>query len=140
MRRDTGFGRFHHVGVAVKNIAQAASELSALFSAESESDVFHDENQGVRVKFMRLGDLRIELIEPAGTPSPVDSILKRGIAFYQVCYEVDDLGAELARLEAGGVSVLSPPKPAVAFGNRRVAFVMHEGLIIELLEAVPPAR
>ena len=111
--------------------------MAALFSARSESETVHDRNQAVRVKFMRLGDLRVELLEPAERPSPLDSILERGIGLYHVCYEVDDLDGELSRLRAGGVKVVSPPKQAVALGDRRVAFVMYQGLMIELLEAKP---
>ena len=137
MRPDSGLGRFQHIGVAVKDIDRAAAALAALFSARSESETVHDRNQAVRVKFMRLGDLRVELLEPAESPSPLDSILERGIGLYHVCYEVDDLDGELSRLRAGGVKVVSPPKPAVALGDRRVAFVMYQGLMIELLEAKP---
>ncbi|MBN2559852.1 MAG: VOC family protein [Phycisphaerae bacterium] len=128
-------GKFHHVGVAVKDIRSAAERFASLFGAVLDSEVFHDENQQVRGQFIRLGDLRIELLEPAGEPSPLDAILKRGIAIYQVCHEVEDLDADLARLREAGVAVLSPPKPAIAFGGRRVAFVMCQGLMIELLEA-----
>ena len=131
---ERSLGGFHHVGVAVKDIRATARRLASVFGAESESEILHDPNQGVRLQFMRLGNLRIELLEPAAEPSPLDAILKRGIALYQICHEVEDLDAELARLSKSGVAVLSPPKPAVAFGGRRVAFVMCDGLIIELLE------
>ena len=128
-------GRCHHVGVAVKDISAAVAQLQAAFGAKIESEIIHDQNHRVRLQFIRLGDLRVELLEPAGTPSPLDGLLKRGIAFYQICHEVADLDGELARLQRVGVVVVSPPKPAEAFDGRRVAFVMCQGLIIELLEA-----
>ncbi|HKQ46827.1 MAG TPA: VOC family protein [Phycisphaerae bacterium] len=130
----TPFGRFHHVGMAVQNTGQAMGLLRALLGAEPEGPRYEDSNQGVFVQFLRAADLRIELLEPAGSPGPLDSILRRGIALYHICYEVDDLDERLLGLVNGGANLLSAPKPAVAFGGRRVAFVMVQGLMIELVE------
>jgi methylmalonyl-CoA/ethylmalonyl-CoA epimerase len=131
---DLDWGRFHHVGVAVRDIRTAAERFCGMCGAVVESEVFHDPQQKVRVQFLKLGDLRIELIEPADAPSPLDSMLQRGVSLYQVCLEVGDLDATLACLREARVVLLSPPKPAVAFGGRRVAFVMCQSLVIELLE------
>ncbi len=128
---------FHHVGIAVQEIGKAAEALTTLFSAAAESGTIDDPLQGVGVKFMTLGGLRIELVEPAAAPSPLDSILKRGIGLYHVCYEVADLDQELGRLKTAGIRIVAPPKPAAAFDGRRIAFVMCEGLMVELLEATP---
>ena len=127
--------QFRHVGVAVRDIDAAAEQFAALFGAVPDSEVVYDPRQQVRLRLIKMGNLRIELIEPAAETSPLDSIIKRGIAIYHVCHEVSDLDAELSRLQASGVKVVSPPKPAAAFGDRRVAFVMCQGLMIELLES-----
>ncbi len=126
---------FHHVGVAVKDLGRAVEALRLLFPAAAVSPVVEDPNQGVRIQFVQLGDLRVELLEPAASPSPVDSILKRGIGLYHVCFEIDDLDECLTQWVSAGATLLSPAKPAKAFDNRRVAFVMCQGLMVELLEA-----
>ena len=131
---DSPLGPLHHVGVAVRDIKAAAAQFEALLGADVESDIIHDPLQGVRAQFLTIGGLRIELLEPAADPSPLDSVLKRGVALYHTCHEVADLDATLARLTASGVKVVSPPKPAIAFANRRVAFIICQGMIIELLE------
>lgn len=131
----TSLGPFHHVGVAVKDIRSAAEHFASAFGAQIESEIVHDPLQKVRLQFMRLAGLRIELLEPAADPSPLDTVLKRGLAIYHVCHEVGDLDAELARMSASGAAVISPPKPAVAFDGRRVAFVMCDGFMLELLES-----
>ncbi len=128
------FGPLHHVGVAVRDIGRTIELFSALFGATPESEIVHDPNQGVRIQFIRIGDLRVELLEPAAKPSPIDGILSRGIALYHVCYEVSDLDARLAGWKGSAVSLVSAPKPAAAFGGRRVAFVMCQGLMVELIE------
>ena len=131
-------GRFDHVGIAVANLEHAVETYVRSLGAVAETETFSDENQQVRLRFLNLGGMRIELLQPDSERSPLNNILKRGIGIYHVCHEVDDLDAELERLKAEGVKVISPPKPAVAFGNRRVAFTMCQGLMVELLEAALP--
>ena len=131
-------GRFDHVGIAVANLEHAVETYVRSLGAVAETETFSDENQQVRLRFLNLGGMRIELLQPDSERSPLNNILKRGIGIYHVCHEVDDLDAELERLKAEGVKVISPPKPAVAFGNRRVAFTMCQGLMLELLEAALP--
>jgi len=127
--------RFHHVGVAVRDADEAMRLFGQGYGAVPDSTKVFDENQQVGLSFIQLGGLRVELLEPLSEQSPLHGLLKRGIGLYHVCYEVVDLDAELERLKAEGVKVVSPPKPAVAFGNRRVAFTMCQGLMVELLEA-----
>ena len=131
-------GRLDHVGIAVANLEHAVETYVRSLGAVAETETFSDENQQVRLRFLNLGGMRIELLQPDSERSPLNNILKRGIGIYHVCHEVDDLDAELERLKAEGVKVISPPKPAVAFGNRRVAFTMCQGLMVELLEAALP--
>lgn len=128
-------GRLDHVGIAVANLELAVETYVRSLGAVAEDETFSDDNQEVRLRFLNLGGMRIELLQPDSERSPLHTILKRGIGIYHVCHEVDDLDAELERLKAEGVKVISPPKPAVAFGNRRVAFTMCQGLMVELLEA-----
>ena len=128
------FGRFHHAGVAVHRIDEAMGFLRAALGATEEGQKVHDPEQGVHIQFMMAGGLRIELLEPASNPSPLDGILKRGIGLYHVGYEVDELDERLASMCAAGAAVVSPPKSAVAFGGRRVAFLMWKGSMIELIE------
>ncbi len=128
-------GRFDHVGIAVANLELAVESYVRSLGAVAEAETFSDEKQQVRLRFLNLGGMRIELLQPDSERSPLNNILKRGIGIYHVCHEVDDLDAELERLKAEGVKVVSPPKPAIAFGNRRVAFTMCQGFMVELLEA-----
>lgn len=127
--------RFHHVGVAVRDLGRAVAALRGLFPDAPTSDVVLDPQQCVQIQFVHLGNLQVELLQPAGEPSPVDPVLKRGIGLYHVCFEVDDLDDYLTQWIGAGAVLVSPAKPAVAFDHRRVAFVMNQGLMIELLEA-----
>lgn len=120
--------KLHHVGIAVASIAAVDPAL----------DVVHDPIQRVRVAFFRQADLLIELIEPAGEDSPVQQSLRKGHKLLHSCFEVDTLEDAITAGRARGYLQLHPPVPAVAFGNRRIAWVFSAQLgLVELLERQP---
>jgi methylmalonyl-CoA/ethylmalonyl-CoA epimerase len=54
---------------------------------------------------------------------------------HHLCYEVADLEESVRVMRANGSLLVRPPKPAVAFADRRIAWVLTaEGLLIEYLE------
>jgi len=130
--------RLHHVGFVVANIETAMPGFLRSLAAEWNGQVFHDPLQKVRVAFLatRAQDPAIELVEPAGDDSPVSRFLQeRGGGLHHVCYEVAHLEEELIAFRSRGASIAKRPLPAVAFGGRRIAWVItSEKLLVELLE------
>jgi methylmalonyl-CoA/ethylmalonyl-CoA epimerase len=128
----------HHVGFVVANIETAMPGFLRSLAAEWDGHVFHDPLQKVRVAFLatRAQDPLIELVEPAGDDSPVSRFLQeRGGGLHHVCYEVAHLEEELIAFRSRGASIAKRPLPAVAFGGRRIAWVItSEKLLVELLE------
>lgn len=131
--------RFHHIGCAVESIQDYLDEFFApLFAPVSVSRTFEDPIQRVRVAFVEVspGTL-IELVEPVGEDSPVRRFVgsPRG-GLYHLCYEVNDLEAQIARFRKKRCLLLAAPVPAVAFGGRRIVFLMTpQRDLIELVEA-----
>lgn len=82
------------------------------------------------------GGARLELVEPGGEDSPVGRFLaRRGEGLHHVCFAVDDIGAELARLGAAGFEMIDTA-PRRGHGGL-VAFVHPRGthgVLIELLQ------
>ncbi len=132
---EISIGQFNHVGVAVANIEQSVEMYVRCFGAVAEGETFTDELQQVRLRFLDLGGSKIELLEPLSETSPLQGLVRRGIGLYHICHEVSDLNATLEHVTRNGAKIISPPKPAIAFQNRRVAFVMLSGLMVEFLEA-----
>ena len=137
--------RFHHVGFVVASIEQAMPGFVRSMAALWDGRVIHDPLQKVKVAFLttRAEDPQIELVEPAGEDSPVSGFLARGGGLHHVCYEVGDLGGQLDEFRSRGAVIAKRPKPAVAFGGRRIAWVITaEKLLVELLEegGVVPAN
>src|SRR6266542_2042413 len=92
----------HHVGVAVEDLATYAR----LFSARVEHRATV-EDQGVRAASLRIGEGRLELLEPLGEDTPVGRfIAKRGPGMHHVAYEVTDLDATLAELAGAGADLI----------------------------------
>lgn len=85
------------------------------------------------------GGYRIELVSPLDkrTGSPVDQYLSSTAGTpYHICYESEDFDAEIDDLKRQGFKVIVEPRPAVAFGGKRVVFLMNIGFgLMEIVEA-----
>ena len=130
--------RFHHVGIAVKDLTAAIPVYQKLFGYEVTSGPFDDPIQNVSVCFLSrgAGDATLELVAPLGPNSPVDRILKKGGGTYHLCYEAREMEAAIGHLVENGSFLISGPVPAVAFAMRRIAWLMTEAnLLVELVEA-----
>jgi methylmalonyl-CoA/ethylmalonyl-CoA epimerase len=128
---------FHHVGVAVADLAEAIPVFKASFGYQMTSGPFNDPIQKVSVCFLSRGDgdTVLELVAPFGPNSPIDRTLKKGGGTYHVCYSVRDINAAIEHLTARGAMLLSGPVPAVAFDMRDIAWLMTEvGMLVELMQ------
>lgn len=128
--------RLHHVGFVVSSIEQTVNGFAQALGLRWQAEVFADPLQRVRVTFLGDPDApQIELVEPGGTDSPVGAFLAKGGGLHHVCYEVDDLEAELGHQRSTGGIIVRLPVPAVAFGGRRIAWVYtRQRLLVEYLE------
>ncbi len=130
--------RLHHMGFVVADIATAMPNFVRSMAAEWDGQIINDPLQKVKVAFLttRPGDAQIELVQPESKASPVTRFLQeRGGGMHHLCYEVADLEGELKAFRSRGAVIASRPKPAVAFGGRRIAWVLTaEKFLVELLE------
>src|ERR687886_1454005 len=112
----------HHLGVAVEDLDEALATYERLFGAELEHRATVPE-QGVEAAAVRVGDGRVELLEPLAEDTPVGRFLaKRGPGMHHVAYEVDDLQASLDELSRAGADLIDEQPRAGLFGMQ-VAFV-----------------
>ena len=134
----TGNCVLHHLGFVVRSISGMAEEFAASTSARWDGEVTKDPIQRVQVAFFYPADVRnpvFELVEPAAEDSPVSNFLSKGGGLHHVCYEVDDLQSALSEARGVGLAIVVNPVPAVAFGNRRIAWICSKNrLLVELLE------
>ena len=129
----------HHLGIAVDDLDAAILVYSDLFGATLEHRE-RVEDQGVEAASLRVGDSRIELLQPLGPDTPVGKFLaKRGPGMHHVAFEVEDLAAELDRLKAHDVLLIDEQPRRGLFGLQ-VAFVHPEATGGVLAEFVSDDR
>jgi methylmalonyl-CoA epimerase len=90
----------------------------------------------VRAASLKIGDGRVELLEPLDEDTPVGRFLaSRGPGMHHVAYEVGDLDATLAELARAGADLIDhEPRPGL-FGLE-VAFVHPDSVHGVLSEVV----
>jgi methylmalonyl-CoA/ethylmalonyl-CoA epimerase len=129
----------HHVGIAVDDLDAAIVVYADLFGATLEHRE-RVEDQGVEAASLRVGDSRIELLQPLAPDTPVGRFLaKRGPGMHHLAFEVEDLAAELDRLKALDV-VLIDEEPRLGMFGLQVAFVHPEATGGVLAEFVSDDR
>lgn len=120
------------------DIETGMSGFTHSLGAQWDGRIFEDPHQQVKVAFLstRAGEPEIELVQPAGEHSPVAKFLReKGGGLHHVCYLVDRIESTVAWMKSRGALLARPPKPAVAFDGRRIAWVLTaEKLLVELLE------
>jgi methylmalonyl-CoA/ethylmalonyl-CoA epimerase len=132
-------GRLNHVAIVVPDLA-AASRLYADTLGGKVSAPVPQPAHGVTVVFVELPNTKIELLEPLGEGSPVQSFLDRNPAggMHHICYEVDDILAARDRLKAQGARVLGDGEPKIGAHDKPVLFLHPKdfvGTLVELEQA-----
>lgn len=130
--------RLHHVGFVVPSIQEGVNRFAQSIEGSWDGKIFLDPLQGARVTFLAGKNSEfpyVELVEPAGEKSPVVSFLNRGGGLHHLCYEVKSLDRQLQHSRKLGAAIVRAPLPAVAFENRRIAWIFtRERLLVEFLE------
>lgn len=128
--------KIDHLGIAVNDVKQAAEDFARAFGIElgGEEEV---PSQKVKVGFLQVGEVRLELLQPLEPESPVGKFLSsRGEGFHHIAFEVDDIESDLLKAESAGLTLLDKtPRPG-AHGTK-VAFIhprSAHGLLVELVQ------
>jgi len=127
----------HHVGYAVAEIEPAAAIYFKRFGYQACTPVIHDPLQTAYVQFFRLpGDQTyLEFVAPDGPNSKLSNAVANRIALNHLCFAVDDIEEATESLRKTGMVVVSKPVPAVAFGGRRISWLLGRDCVpIELVE------
>jgi len=114
--------KIHHIGIVVNNIQDSLGEFSKFVKFDETTIPTLIGSQKVNVCFMKIGELRIEFIEPVGNESPVKKFLEKGGGFNHICFEVNNLSKTINEIvEKGGRLIVSPVE---GFEGKQIAFVL----------------
>ena len=128
----------NHVGIAVRSIDAQRPYYEDVLGAEFEcyEDV---PSQKVRVGFLRVENVRLELLEPTDPDGPIAKFLeKRGEGLHHLAFTVDDIQARIDELKQSGVKMIDD-RPRAGAHHMQIAFLhpkSSHGVLTELCE--PP--
>ena len=134
--------RFHHMALAVRDIADSTRTLSVCgFRLSPEYPDTTDEGIGVHLRFLvpHDGGPLLELVAGIAEKSPVQDVLRKsGVSLYHMCFEVPNIEEASKRLRSAGYLAVSKRILAKAFNDRPIQFLYHaDAGLVELLEAAP---
>jgi methylmalonyl-CoA/ethylmalonyl-CoA epimerase len=107
--------KIHHVGIVVSDLEKAMKFWRDLLGlAVVKTAVVQD--QGVRAALLKVGESEIELLEPLVPENGVGKFLaRRGGGLHHVCFQTEDVVAELSRAKAKGIQLIDQqPRPGLA--------------------------
>jgi methylmalonyl-CoA/ethylmalonyl-CoA epimerase len=114
--------KISHIGIAVKNLKEAAEMYKKLFQSEPSKPEFVADQKVNVVKF-KVGESTIELLEGTSEDSPITKFIeKRGEGIHHIAYESDNIKDELQRLDTEGFELINK-EPTIGSDNMQVAFI-----------------
>src|SRR5215467_15722821 len=107
-------GRLNHVAIAVPDLKAAIRVYRNTLGAKVSDEVDQPEH-GVTTVFIELPNTKIELLGLLGDNSPIAAFLERNPngGIHHLCYEVEDIVAASAKLQASGARVLGEGQPKI---------------------------
>ena len=127
-----------HIGIAVKSLKDS-NKLFAKLLGEEHYKTEEVKTEGVKTSFFKVGDNKIELLEATNEESPIAKFIDRkGEGIHHIAFDVDDIEAEIKRLEKEDFIVLNK-KPKKGADNKMVCFLHPKttsGLLVELVEEI----
>jgi methylmalonyl-CoA/ethylmalonyl-CoA epimerase len=128
------FKKLLHIGIAVKDLSSSVALFSGLLNTK---DVRQETvpDQKVNIAFFDVGDTHIELTEATAPDSPIAKFIeKRGEGVHHLSFEVNDIRAELRRLEQAGFQLIDK-EPKLGADGCWVAFIHPKstnGVLVEI--------
>ena len=129
--------RIEHLGIAVQNIAEVLPYYTDVLRLEFyKEEVVED--QKVKTAFLKVGEVKIELLEPTCPESTIQKFLDNGgRGIHHVAFKVEDGVTEaLAQCDANGIRLIDKAPRGGADGLK-IAFLHPKstcGILTELCE------
>lgn len=122
--------KFHHIGIATNDIEKMILKLKKFYDISNISETVYDANQEANLCMLTMRDgLNLELI----SGKTVEKIIKKRQYLYHTCYTVENIDKTIKELEEDGAVLVREPREAILFENKKVAFLMWDLGLIELI-------
>ncbi|MEL6391898.1 MAG: methylmalonyl-CoA epimerase, partial [Bacteroidota bacterium] len=139
------FMHLDHIGIAVADL-EATNELMKRLLGRAHYKIEDIQEQGVSTSFFtagETGEAKVELVGGIRAGNAIDKFIsKRGQGLHHLAFKVDDIEAELERLEAAGFELLAG-YPSIGADNMRVAFLHPRstaGVLVEICQPIEAGK
>ncbi len=126
--------KIEHLGIAVKDLSES-NELFARLLGKAHYKTEQVEREGVSTSFFMVGETKIELLEATNPLSAISKFIeKRGEGIHHIAFAVDDIIAEMARMEEAGFQLLHK-EPMEGADGKLICFLHPKttnGVLVEL--------
>jgi methylmalonyl-CoA/ethylmalonyl-CoA epimerase len=127
--------KIDHIGIAVFSIGNSRKFYEKLgLKVEHIEEV---QEQKVKVAMLKIGESRIELLEPTLKDGAVGKFLdKRGEGLHHIAFEVENIDEKIKELQYSGYEMIDKVARRGAGGNK-IAFVHPKstsGVLLELCQ------
>ena len=130
--------KIEHIGIAVKDLEAANQVYAKLLNTESYKTE-KVKSEGVNTSFFKIGESKIELLAATNEESPIAKfIAKKGEGIHHIAFDVEDIEAEMQRLQEEGFQLINE-KPKRGADNKLVAFLHPKsanGVLVELCQEI----
>jgi len=128
--------KLNHIAIAVRDIEKHLELFTNLFDLP-HGEIIEVPSQGVKVVFLDLPNVRIELISPLDEKANLNKYLeKKGEGLHHISISVEDINDAISELTTKGVEPIDKtPRPGAE--GKNVAFLHPKttgGVLIELEE------
>jgi methylmalonyl-CoA/ethylmalonyl-CoA epimerase len=125
-----------HIAIATNKIEDALQIFEQTFGLKLEH-VKTVEQQRVRIAILRVGQTKIELLEPTDKESAIAKFLAtRGEGLHHIALEVSDIEDELETLKEKGFALIDS-QPRLGAEAKKIAFIhpkSTKNVLVEFVE------
>lgn len=130
--------KIEHIGIAVKDLNSSIELYEQLLNTPCYKTELV-ESESVNTAFFKVGDAKIELLEATAEQSAIAKYIDRkGPGIHHIAYEVENIHAEMKRLQALGFELLNEV-PKRGADNKLVCFLHPKssgGVLVELCQEI----
>jgi methylmalonyl-CoA/ethylmalonyl-CoA epimerase len=114
--------QINHIGIAVNSLDEQIELYRDVLKLEFEG-IEEVSDQMVRVGMFKVGEVRVELLEPTSPDSPIAKFLeKKGEGMHHIAYETDQIENKISELKNAGIQMIDD-NPRQGAHDTRIAFI-----------------
>ncbi|MHA1661077.1 MAG: VOC family protein [Promethearchaeota archaeon] len=101
----------------------------------NKEKIIIDKNLGVKVAFIKIANIKVELVEPLDEKKFLGSFLNKKIGIYHLAFVSNNIKTTVSDAKKNDFIQIHPPEPSKAFGNKMITWLHHDIFgLIEIIE------